>query len=190
MARKNRWDDDELVAFVVAENGRAARGSDWRARLAAYLPEAMLPARFVLLNALPLNSSGKVDRRALQTLAPETSELQTEFAAPRNEIQSSKLAQIWQAVLGKETVGIDMPFLDLGGDSIRAFQVLSRVRDEWQVQLTPQEFFVAPTVVGQAHLIEQIAGTAHRDEPPIRPLPRHVIRCDLPTFPPAVLPVP
>lgn len=165
VARKSRWDDSELVAFVVAGNDTAPSFTEWRAHLAEHLPEIMVPARFVLLDTLPLHPNGKLDRRALQALTLEPSFPQTESVAPRNETQS-RLAHIWETVLDVRRVGIHTPFLERGGDSICAFRILARVHDEWQIQLTPREFFAAPTVGEQARLIQEYAaasiGTSRR----------------------------
>ncbi|MCG3147887.1 MAG: Tyrocidine synthase 2 [Verrucomicrobiae bacterium] len=147
VARPNQWGENEIVAFVVAPIAVAKL----RAELVGQLPAVMMPTRLVAVDRLPLNENGKVDRRALQSRELPSVEL-TGSRAPRTECEL-KLAAIWAVVLGRESVAVDAPFLELGGDSLRALQILSRVRDEFRIELTPQEFFNAPTVLDQARLL-------------------------------------
>jgi amino acid adenylation domain-containing protein len=139
--------DKRLVAYVVP----ATAGVDTealRAFVQRQLPEYMVPSTFVELRALPLNSNGKVDRRALPAPeAPVASECQD--VAPRNELEA-KLAAIWAEVLHLEKVGIHDDFFRLGGHSLLATQVVSRIRAALDVELPLSELFTAPTVAGLA----------------------------------------
>jgi amino acid adenylation domain-containing protein len=117
------------------------------------LPNYMVPQAFVLLNALPLTPNGKVDRRALPTPDTATRNLSTGFVSPRTPIEA-QLAQIWSQVLGVEPVGIKDNFFELGGHSLLATQVISRLRDIFSVELSLQNLFEHPTIVGLAQIIE------------------------------------
>ncbi|MDH0639563.1 non-ribosomal peptide synthase/polyketide synthase [Pseudomonas sp. GD03860] len=119
----------QLVAYVaaVASDGL---GESLRQRLRERLPDYMVPVHVLVLDALPLNANGKVDRLALP--APQVS-LDNHFVAPQTEEQRV-LAGIWQDVLGVERVGIADNFFELGGDSILSLQVVSRVRNHPQLQ--------------------------------------------------------
>ena len=122
------------------------------AYLAERLPDYMLPAAFVLLDALPLTPNGKVNRQALPTPDSVRPELDQGFVAPRTAIEEV-LAGIWAKVLGVEQIGVHDNFFDLGGHSLKAVQVLSRVGDAFRVRLPLRSLFEATTVASLANLI-------------------------------------
>ncbi|QHD01245.1 hypothetical protein PspS04_13155 [Pseudomonas sp. S04] len=119
----------QLVAYVAAVAAEGL-GESLRQRLRERLPDYMVPTHVVVLEALPLNPNGKVDRLALP--APQIS-LDSRFVAPQTAEQRA-LAQIWQEVLGVERVGLADNFFELGGDSILSLQVVSRARNHPQLQ--------------------------------------------------------
>jgi len=117
-----------LCAYFVAEPGAEAVDSEQvRAFLSDQLPAYMIPAYFVQLPQMPLNTSGKIDRQALP--APTKQRDLKDFIAPQSEVED-KLAQVWQAVLGVTQVSRDDNFFLLGGDSIKAIQVVSRLQQQ------------------------------------------------------------
>ncbi|SDI12834.1 non-ribosomal peptide synthase domain TIGR01720/amino acid adenylation domain-containing protein [Actinokineospora alba] len=132
-----------LVAYVVGEPG------DLRADLARVLPDYLVPAAFVTLDALPLTSSGKLDRRALP--APDFTATST-YVAPRTEAERI-VAAAWADVLGVPRVGVEDDFFALGGDSILSIRVVSRLRAAFGVQLSPRAIFDHPTVAALARAI-------------------------------------
>ncbi|MGC1396002.1 MAG: thioester reductase domain-containing protein, partial [Coleofasciculaceae cyanobacterium] len=122
-----------------------------RSLLKEKLPEYMMPSAFVILDALPLTPNCKVDRKALP--APNLSELMSEaFVAPRTAIES-QLSEIWQQVLRVKQVGVDDNFFELGGHSLLTAQLLSLVREQFQVELPLSALFESPTVAGLAMAI-------------------------------------
>ncbi|MFI9000578.1 amino acid adenylation domain-containing protein [Streptomyces sp. NPDC053541] len=138
-----------ILAYVVADRDHTAPLDldALRARLAERLPEYMVPAVLVPLDALPLNANGKVDRRALP--APPADALAgTAYVAPRDETERV-LAGVFASVLGVARVGVHDNFFDLGGDSILSIQVVSRARKEG-LRLTSKDVFVRQTVAGLA----------------------------------------
>ncbi|MBW4497711.1 MAG: amino acid adenylation domain-containing protein [Oscillatoria princeps RMCB-10] len=152
IAREDTPGDKRLVAYVVPKQEPAPTWSDLRRFLFEQLPEYMVPATFVILEALPLTVNGKVDRRALP--APEFKpELQWSLVAPRTPIEEM-LASIWADVLRIELVGVHHNFFELGGHSLLTIQVISRVRDILAVELPLRNFFEAPTIAEFAELIE------------------------------------
>ncbi len=137
-----------LVAYVAAgddASGAAAPSlAELRAHLAELLPEAMIPARFVMLASLPLTTAGKVDRRALPELDSGVAVAAAGDAAPCTPLESS-LREIWSAVLGLQQVSLDDNFFELGGDSILAIQVASRAQRAG-IPLQPRHIFEHQTV--------------------------------------------
>ncbi|MBZ4377474.1 non-ribosomal peptide synthetase, partial [Corallococcus sp. AS-1-6] len=153
LAREDVPGDKRLVAYVV---GEALDVSVLRAHLKQHLPEYMVPAAFVPLEALPLTSNGKVDRKALPV--PEASPL-ADFVAPRDATEE-KLADIFAQVLRVERVGAHDDFFSLGGHSLLATQLMSRVRATFRRELPVRALFEAPTVAGLALRIDAAHSSA------------------------------
>ncbi|NEQ78399.1 MAG: amino acid adenylation domain-containing protein [Okeania sp. SIO2C9] len=125
-----------------------------REYLESRLPEYMVPSGLMVLSQLPLTPNGKVDRKALPVPDMASSVL-TEYVAPQTETQKI-LAEIWQEVLGIEQIGIHDNFFDLGGHSLMATKVVSRVRQGFGNELTLQGLFESPTIAGIAKNIEVV----------------------------------
>jgi aspartate racemase len=160
VARQSPDGDRSLVAYVVEDhsnNGEAHTNGDFTGELRQYvqrsLPEFMVPSRFIHVESLPLNANGKVDRRALPE--PETATLnRKESVSPRTEVERA-LASIWEDVLQVQKLGIhDHFFADLGGHSLRATQLVSRLREAFEVELPLRTIFEAPTIAELAFVIE------------------------------------
>ncbi|BAZ19381.1 non-ribosomal peptide synthase (plasmid) [Kalymmatonema gypsitolerans NIES-4073] len=117
------------------------------------LPEYMVPYSFVLLDALPLTPTGKVDRRALPAPGTTRPKFKEDFVAPRTLIEEI-LAGIWAEVLGIELVGIHDNFWELGGHSLLATQIISRLRDPLKVELRFSSLFAFPTIAELATHIQ------------------------------------
>jgi amino acid adenylation domain-containing protein len=162
-----------LVAFVVASAADLQPG-ELRAALRLALPEPMVPAALALLPALPLTTSGKVDRKALARLALDAAMAETEgssCARPRTPVEEV-LAGIWGELLRADRVGVDDDFFALGGHSLLVAQALSRIRQALGVEVPLVEFFKKPTVAELAQWIEAGGRSGSGAElPPIRPLP-------------------
>ena len=139
----------QLVAYAAAEPGIGV--ADLREHVKSALPAYMVPADFVLLDALPLTATGKLDRRAL----PEPGAVGDDnYAAPETATEEL-LAGIWADLLGRERVGVFDDFFDLGGHSLLAPQVLARIEETFQVELPLRTLFEAPTVAQLATRIEE-----------------------------------
>lgn len=134
--------EKRLVAYVAVA-APSLQGSDLRSHLAERLPEYMVPSSFVLLSALPRTPNGKVDRQALP--APAETEDTELFVAPRTPVEEA-LCRIWSQLLGVEQIGINNSFFDLGGHSLMAMQLLSRLRGIFQLELPLRVVFEAPTI--------------------------------------------
>jgi amino acid adenylation domain-containing protein len=131
---------------------------DLRSFLRARLPDFMVPAVFIPLDELPLTVHGKVDRHALPL--PDEPRPQS-VAAPASALEES-LAALWREVLHLESVGARDNFFDLGGHSLYAVQLFSRVRQRFGIEIKFQGFFQDPTVAGLAALVEQAQEAAQR----------------------------
>ena len=162
--------EKRLVAYVAAEEEARPTANEMRGFLKDKLPEHMVPAVFVLLDAFPLTANGKVDRRALPTSEGRRPELDEAFVACRTPTEEL-LADIWRQVLGVEQVGIYDNFFQLGGHSLLATQVVSRIREAFQVEMPLRRLFETPTIAGLAESIEGGRGTGLQ-APAIVPVPR------------------
>ena len=154
-ADTQKEDDKRLIAYYVSD--KAQKSSDLRTHLSQTLPAYMIPAYFVRLDEIPLTPNGKVDRKALPTYKARP-DLSKPFVAPTSPIEK-KLAGLWAQALGIDQVGIHDNFIDVGGNSLLATQVISRVRQAFQVDLSLNLFFKNPTVANQAKRIEIIHWT-------------------------------
>ena len=145
VARDQVSGDKQLIAYVVPKEGPEVNVSELRNYLKESVPEYMIPSMFVALSTLPLTSNGKVDRQRLPAPEPNRPELADGYVAPRNELEGD-LAGIFCKVLGVENVGIYDNFFELGGHSLLAVQLISQVRDLFEVELDVIAAFEAPTV--------------------------------------------
>ncbi|WP_186137753.1 non-ribosomal peptide synthetase, partial [Burkholderia gladioli] len=160
--------DKRLVAYVVAEHDESLVGA-LRSHLAAQLPDYMVPAAFVRLDALPLTPNGKVDRRALP--APDQSALARQaYEAPQGEIESA-LAEIWAELLGVERISRHDSFFALGGHSLLAVRLVGRIA-ALGTELPLAKLFASPTLAGLAALIADRLDQGAAALPPITPVPR------------------
>ncbi|HEX8694767.1 MAG TPA: amino acid adenylation domain-containing protein [Longimicrobium sp.] len=163
--------ENRLVAYVVAADGAPVPPRELRAFLRERLPETMVPAVFVPLDALPLTPNGKVDRKALPAPAGEAQPAGT-YVAPRRAAEGV-LAGIWCEVLGVERVGAEDNFFELGGHSLVATRVISRVREAFGVELPLRTLFESQTVRSLAARIQALARAGGGAEPPaVVPVPR------------------
>ncbi len=163
LAREDQPGDLRLVAYLVvgeehmagADHTKDQFQSALRTFLKERLPDYMIPTAFVPLEALPLTSSGKVDRKALPAPTTDARASDAAFVGPRTPIEDV-VASIWANVLRRPRVGVYDNFFDLGGHSLLAVQLMSRLRETLQVDLPLRSLFETPTVAG---LAERISAT-------------------------------
>ena len=187
LVREDTPGDQSLVAYVVEEQrnkgtreqstgnlpspaaaGEGAGGEGLRTFLARSLPAYMVPSSFVRLDEMPLTPSGKIDRSALLTIQSPSLQLQS-YSAPRTPVEEV-LVSIWTEVL-KLPPRADLPglgvhdhFFTLGGHSLLAMQVIFRAHEVFQVDLTLQHLFEAPTI----HQFAEVIENAKRSTVPLR----------------------
>lgn len=140
--------DRRLMAYVVAEKPSQNR---LREALKETLPDYMLPAAYIFLDALPLMPNGKIDRKALPAPGSKR-DTGTPYAPPRTPTEGL-LAEIWSDVLKVPRVGIHDNFFDLGGHSLLATQVIARIRKSLHAEVRLSELFVAPSVAELARIV-------------------------------------
>ncbi|HKN84844.1 MAG TPA: amino acid adenylation domain-containing protein, partial [Pyrinomonadaceae bacterium] len=157
--------DKQLVAYAVVEEGQALKASDMRNFLREKLPEYMVPTQFMTLDAFPLTPNGKIDRRALLTFEIKAPETYEEYAAPRTPVEEL-LVGIWSEILDVRLVGIRDNFFDLGGHSLRATQIVSRVREVFQKEVPIRLLFESPTIEALAAFIESERHSSGNKVPP------------------------
>jgi amino acid adenylation domain-containing protein len=169
VVREEATGEQRLVAYAVLHPGSLARAEELRSFLKSKLPDYMLPARFELLDSLPVNASGKLDRRALPAPGSERLENDASYVAPRTE-QEKKLAAIWAEVLQLDRVSIHDNFFDLGGHSLLVVKLVARVENALGKKLPVISVFQLPTISELAPLLatpgspEKVAGVV-----PIQP---------------------
>ncbi len=155
ITREDRLGDKQLIAYLVLHMKQAATVADLKSHMIKQVPAYMVPSAFVILEILPLMSNGKIDRRALPAPAHIQSELREDFVAPRTEIEEL-IAGIWSQIFGIEQIGIYDDFFALGGHSLKAMDVISRLRAALQIELPLHRFFEAPTIAKFSKMIEQV----------------------------------
>jgi amino acid adenylation domain-containing protein len=174
VARREASGEQRLVAYLVADEEGAPEGgpavAELRSFLGSRLPDYMIPAFFVALPALPLTPNGKVDRQALSRRELPRESAEGGLAAPRSPTEEL-LAGIWGEVLGRDRVGIDEGFFDLGGDSLLANRVLARVRAALGLDLPPATLFEASTVAALAEQVERALAGGQPASSSLPPLP-------------------
>ena len=157
IAREDVPGEKRLAGYVAAD-GRAPTVAELRAFLLERLPDYMVPAAWAVLDALPLNRNGKVDRHALP--APDAHAAQAAAAqpsAPRTALETA-LSEVWAEVLRVETVGVNDNFFELGGDSIQAIKVISRLRKR-DVKVTSRQLFEHQTIAKLCALLDSAPRT-------------------------------
>ena len=154
MAREDIPGNKNLVAYVVPQTATENLITTLQEFLQNKLPNYMIPRVFVTLEELPLTVNKKVDRQALPIPDYSSLELESDFVAPRNE-QEEALAQIWRKVFALEQIGIHDNFFQLGGHSLIATQILSRIRDACQAEISFQELLENPTINDLSQVVAQ-----------------------------------
>lgn len=172
LLRQDKKDQQRLVGYVAGESSLRDRLEAVRNHLTARLPHYMVPSVILYLETMPLSVTGKVNRNALP--APEhTAGLPAARMAPRNQVEES-LAELWKSVLHVPEAGIHDHFFEQGGHSLLATQLVSRVRELFEVDVSLSALFERPTI---AALAEEVTRLCRREQkasmmPPIIPVPR------------------
>ncbi|MBD2460793.1 amino acid adenylation domain-containing protein [Oscillatoria sp. FACHB-1407] len=159
----------QLIAYIVPNQLMEPTERDLRSFLKAKLPIYMVPAAFVVLDTLPLTANGKVDQKALPLPDLSTPQITHSTAAPTTSLEAA-LVDLWTQLLGRSHVGIHDNFFELGGHSLLATQLVSRIRDRFQVELPLRKVFETPTIAELAQVMttfhQATVPSAESDLPP------------------------
>jgi acyl carrier protein len=172
LARADQRGEKRLLGYVVARDA-SLTADTLRGYLKEQLPEYMVPQALLLVAKLPLNPNGKIDRQAL----PEPEQVEAKaYLAPQTPTEKV-VAGIWTEVLRRDRISTHDNFFDLGGHSLMATQIVSRIREKFQVELAMRILFEQPTICGLALAIEAAKQNGGlEDEPSIVPVAREAYR--------------
>ena len=161
---------NQLIGYIVPLKRSECAMTEVRRFVAAKLPEYMVPSQFVVLDHLPLMPNGKVDRNVLPSVDAVTPQLTEGFVEPRTEMEEL-VAQAWREILKLERIGVHDNFFQIGGHSLLAAQIVSKLRGALANHLSLRTFFEAPTIAGLAYELEKtIRADDESDLPPIVPV--------------------
>jgi amino acid adenylation domain-containing protein len=171
VARDDIAQDRRLVAYLIAAPGHATDEAPLRQALLDALPDYMVPAHFVWVDALPVTLNGKIDRRALPR--PDLTRSDEGFAPPQGQTERA-LAEIWQRLLAVDRVGREDTFFALGGHSLLATQAISKIRERFGVDIALRAIlFDQPSVAQLAPVVDgAIASASGSSMTAIRKVPR------------------
>jgi acyl-coenzyme A synthetase/AMP-(fatty) acid ligase/acyl carrier protein len=164
--RQSHQGEEQLVAYLVVEEDASVEAAELRGHLAEELPVYMIPTHFVRMRELPLTGSGKLDRLKLPDPAenPSLRDRGVSYVAPRTPVEQF-LAGCWREVLQIESVSIHDNFFDLGGHSLSATQVVSRIRDHFGIELPLYRVFERPTLeILALEIIQRQASEAEQSQ--------------------------
>ncbi|MFI9722814.1 amino acid adenylation domain-containing protein [Streptomyces sp. NPDC052396] len=153
--------DRELAAYVVPREGRSPSEEELGEFLRATLPDYLCPSRIISLDAFPLTANGKLDRAALP--GPSRQEVPAEPAPDQRTATEERLAALWAEVMKRDDIGLDTDFFEIGGHSLRATQIVSRIRRTFAVKFPIPAFFDAPSIRAQAKIIDTLLQEASVD---------------------------
>jgi len=174
IAREDEGNREKRMVAYIVSNGAAEELTvgELRSHMKRKVPEHMIPAGFVMLAEMPLTVNGKIDRKALPAPEPVRPELEEVLMLPRSPVEEV-VASIWSQVLGIGQIGINDNFFELGGHSLLATQVISRLREAFQIDVALPTLFESPTVAGLAVCIESAQRAAKGlNAPPVLPISR------------------
>jgi acyl-coenzyme A synthetase/AMP-(fatty) acid ligase/acyl carrier protein len=162
LATKNEQEEYELSAYVISDNPDSFSIADMREKLKVQIPAYMVPSFYVALAEFPLTSNGKLDKKALPS--PKSSGASvTEYVAPRNDLDERTIT-IWESILNREKIGIQDNFFDLGGHSLKATRVLTKIQEEFGVRIDLKNLFIAPTIEHLSNYVETVQWMENQED--------------------------
>ncbi len=158
LVREDEPGDKRLVAYIVANPEQELVTTELRCYLLDMLPDYMIPAIFMTVEAMPKTPSGKIDRRALPAPDSQRHQSSQSYVAPQSELEYC-LASIWSKLLKLDKVGIHDNFFELGGNSLLTLQIAAQVRQKLAIDLPIVKLFQHPTIAQLANYLSQEGGT-------------------------------
>jgi amino acid adenylation domain-containing protein len=152
LLREDERGQKRLVAYLQRSSHPSPDAGMLQQFVKSKLPDYMMPSAFVVLDNFPLTPNGKINRKALPAPAVESSK--SGFTPPRTPTEEA-LAKIWRELLGQSVIGIDDNFFETGGHSLLAMQMMARVRNEFQAELSLRNIFEAPTIAELAAILDR-----------------------------------
>jgi len=177
VVREDTPGDQRLVAYIIAGSDEFT-ATELRQRLTHLLPPYMVPSAYVKLDSLPLTENGKIDRKSLPM--PDSSHALESYAAPRNETEEV-LADIWSDILGLDRIGINDNFFEIGGHSLLAINIVTRMR-QVGMQVYANDIFLNPTIVA-------LASATIANQPQTAEVPANLIPDNCAEITPEMLPL-
>ena len=150
----HRHGEQRLVAYFVARSDCTVSAAELRKLVVSQLPDPMWPAAYVRMERFPQADNGKVARRALPEPGDGRPELDVAYRAARTDTERA-LTPIWAEVLQLADIGVDDPFLDLGGDSLRAAEIVSRIGIRFAARVSVADLLASPTIAAMATLLDE-----------------------------------
>lgn len=163
LAKRDEFEETNLIAYYVPDTAGSLSVTDLKAFLRESLPEYMVPAFFVELDALPRTPNQKIDRNALPDPEGQRPTLEDTYLAPRTPTEQT-ISDVWAEVLQIEQVGILDNFFDLGGHSLQATRVIARLREPLQYDVPLRLFFENPTISDLALAITELQASQETDD--------------------------
>ena len=172
LLRQDKPEQQRLVGYVTGQPSLKAMLDQVRSYLAARLPQYMVPSVILWVEVMPLTATGKINRSALP-VPEETAGQAAARIAPRNQVEEA-LAELWKSVLGVPEAGIHDNFFERGGHSLLATQLVSRMREVFDVEVSLRVLFERPTIVGLAEEVTRLRRGERKASaiPPIVRVPR------------------
>ncbi len=172
LLRQDKPEQQRLVGYVTGQPELKSLLDQTRSYIAARLPQYMVPSVIVWLDVMPLTTTGKINRRVLP-IPEETASQTATRIAPRNQVEEV-LAELWKSVLGVPEAGIHDNFFEQGGHSLLATQLVSRIREAFEVEVSLRMLFERPTIVGLAQEVMHLCRGQRKalEIPPIVRVPR------------------
>ncbi len=161
LADKDELGNPYLGGYIMADKQITVQSI--KAHLVKYLPDYMVPEQFVLIDEIPVNSNGKLDRRKLLSMQNEI-ESGSIYAEPENEIEE-KLLEIWSEILGRKRISINDSFFNIGGHSMKAIVMLAAISRECGKNITLEQLFQYPTIQSLANFMESLQLSVHEGIP-------------------------
>src|SRR5215217_2011173 len=152
LVKENEGGDKRLIAYLVTEPDKTVETNTLRNQIKTKLPDYMVPSAFILLDEIPLTSNGKVDRAALLVVEQTSEEITQSYTGPGTALEEL-LCDIWSEVLEVKPIGIHDNFFEIGGHSLLAASVFTRVAEVFGIELSLRTMFDVPTVAGLAEIL-------------------------------------